>query len=105
MVGHITELVPSDGFCAETARGITVLRTAFGGIAVSTMHTIAGAIMGVRATKGLSAVRWGVAGKMVWAWILPIPASALAAASTYVIFARCAHTRWLALMGFLEKSM
>jgi PiT family inorganic phosphate transporter len=86
MGSRITKLLPSDGFCAETAGGITLLFTAFGGIAVSTTHTIAGAIMGVGATKRLSAVRWGIAGRMVWAWILTVPASALVAALTYVIF-------------------
>jgi inorganic phosphate transporter, PiT family len=76
MGSKITRLTPVDGFCAETAGGLTLLLTAFGGIAVSTTHTIAGAIMGVGATKRLSAVRWGVAGTMIWAWILTIPASA-----------------------------
>ncbi len=83
MGSKITKLRPSDGFCAETAGGLTLLVTAFGGIAVSTTHTIAGAIMGVGATKRLSAVRWGIAGKMVWAWILTIPASAVVAAVAY----------------------
>ena len=85
MGSKITKLRPSDGFCAETAGGLTLLVTAFGGIAVSTTHTIAGAIMGVGATKRLSAVRWGIAGKMVWAWILTIPASAAVAALSYFI--------------------
>ena len=85
MGSRITKLTPSDGFCAETAGGITLLLTAFGGIAVSTTHTIAGAIMGVGATKRLSAVRWGVAGTMIWAWILTIPLSALVAAGGYII--------------------
>jgi PiT family inorganic phosphate transporter len=62
-----------------------LLLTAFGGIAVSTTHTIAGAIMGVGATKRLSAVRWGIAGAMIWAWILTIPASALVAALAYFL--------------------
>jgi PiT family inorganic phosphate transporter len=79
----ITKLQPSDGFCAETAGGLTLLLTAFSGIAVSTTHTIAGAIMGVGATKRFSAVRWGIAGTMVWAWILTIPLSALIAAGAY----------------------
>jgi len=83
MGSKITKLRPSDGFCAETAGGITLLMTAFFGIAVSTTHTIAGAIMGVGATKRLSAVRWGVAGTMIWAWIITIPASALIAACCY----------------------
>ena len=85
MGSKITKLKPSDGFCAETAGGITLLITAFSGIAVSTTHTIAGAIMGVGATKRFSAVRWGVAGTMVWAWILTIPASALVAAGAYAL--------------------
>ena len=83
MGSKITKLKPSDGFCAETAGGITLLITAFGGIAVSTTHTIGGAIMGVGATKRLSAVRWGIAGTMIWAWIITIPASALVAAGSY----------------------
>jgi inorganic phosphate transporter, PiT family len=85
MGSKITKLKPSDGFCAETAGGITLLLTAFGGIAVSTTHTIAGAIMGVGATKRLSAVRWGVAGKLIWAWIITIPASALVAWISYLV--------------------
>jgi inorganic phosphate transporter, PiT family len=83
MGSKITKLQPSDGFCAETAGGLTLLLTAFSGIAVSTTHTIAGAIMGVGATKRFSAVRWGIAGRMVWAWILTIPLSAIVAAGTY----------------------
>jgi len=83
MGSKITRLRPSDGFCAETAGGITLLLTAYWGIAVSTTHTIAGAIMGVGATKRLSAVRWGVAGRMIWAWVFTIPASAVIAAFAY----------------------
>jgi len=83
MGSKITKLKPSDGFCAESAGGITLLLTAYFGIAVSTTHTIAGAIMGVGATKRLSAVRWGIAGTMLWAWILTIPASAAVAAACY----------------------
>jgi PiT family inorganic phosphate transporter len=85
MGSKITKLKPSDGFCAETAGGITLLVTAFGGIAVSTTHTIAGAIMGVGATKRLSAVRWGIAGTMIWAWILTIPASGVVAGFSYLL--------------------
>ncbi len=85
MGSKITKLRPSDGFCAETAGGLTLLLTAFGGIAVSTTHTIAGAIMGVGATKRLSAVRWGIAGTMIWAWILTIPASAIVAAIAFYL--------------------
>ena len=81
----ITKLKPSDGFCAETSGGITLLVTAFWGISVSTTHTITGAIMGVGATKRLSAVRWGVAQSIVIAWVLTIPLSAAVAAVTYWI--------------------
>jgi PiT family inorganic phosphate transporter len=68
----ITKLKPSGGFCAETAGAITLLVTAFGGIVVSTTHTISGAIMGVGATKRFSAVRWGLAGSIIIAWIITI---------------------------------
>jgi PiT family inorganic phosphate transporter len=81
----ITKLKPSDGFCAETAGGIKLLVTAFWGISVSTTHTITGAIMGVGATKRLSAVRWGVARSIVVAWILTIPLSAAVSALIYWI--------------------
>ncbi len=83
----ITKLKPSGGFCAETAGGITLLITAWGGIPVSTTHTITGAIMGVGATKRLSGVRWGVAGNIILAWIITIPASALVGAVSYRIIA------------------
>jgi PiT family inorganic phosphate transporter len=79
----ITKLKPSGGFCAETAGGITLLLTALSGIAVSTTHTITGAIMGVGATKRLTAVRWGLAGRIVVAWILTIPCAAIVAALSY----------------------
>ncbi|MBI5020741.1 MAG: inorganic phosphate transporter [Ignavibacteriales bacterium] len=81
----ITKLKPSGGFCAETAGGITLLITAWGGIPVSTTHTITGAIMGVGATKRLSGVRWGLAGNIIIAWILTIPASAMVGAIAYEI--------------------
>ena len=80
---RVTKLKPASGFCAETAGGITLLLTAFFGIAVSTTHTITGAIMGVGATKILSAVRWGLAGNIIMAWIVTIPASALVGAISY----------------------
>lgn len=73
----ITKLKPSGGFAAEASGAITLLVTAFYGISVSTTHVISGAIMGVGATKRASAVRWGVAGNIVIAWILTIPASAV----------------------------
>jgi PiT family inorganic phosphate transporter len=81
----VTKLKPSGGFCAETAGGITLLITALSGIAVSTTHTITGAIMGVGATKRLTAVRWGLAGRIVVAWILTIPCAAIVAALSYEI--------------------
>ncbi|MEK7670970.1 MAG: inorganic phosphate transporter, partial [Bacteroidota bacterium] len=81
----LTHLRPIGGFCAEGAAASMLLFTAASGIPVSTTHTIAGAIMGVGATKRLSAVRWGIAGKIVWAWILTIPASAVVAAMTYLL--------------------
>jgi PiT family inorganic phosphate transporter len=81
----VTKLKPSGGFCAETAGGITLLMTALSGIAVSTTHTITGAIMGVGATRRLTAVRWGLAGKIVTAWVLTIPCSAVVAAASYEI--------------------
>lgn len=79
----LTHLQPMGGFCAETAGASMLLGTALAGIPVSTTHTIAGAIIGVGSTRRLSAVRWGIAGKMVWAWILTIPTSAAVAAMTY----------------------
>jgi inorganic phosphate transporter, PiT family len=79
----ITKLKPSGGFAAETSGAITLLVTAFSGIAVSTTHVISGAIMGVGATRRASAVRWGVAGNIVIAWILTIPASAAVGALMY----------------------
>jgi len=75
MGSKITKLKPVGGFCAETAGAVTLFGTALAGIPVSTTHTITGAIVGVGATNRLSAVRWGVARRIVWAWILTIPAS------------------------------
>jgi PiT family inorganic phosphate transporter len=83
---RITKLRPVGGFCAETAGAITLLGTALAGIPVSTTQTISGSIMGVGAIQRLSAVRWGVAGRILWAWILTIPASALVAASAWALF-------------------
>ena len=76
----ITKLKPVGGFCAETGGAITLFVATALGIPVSTTHTITGAIVGVGATKKLSAVRWGVAGSIVWAWVLTIPCSAAVAA-------------------------
>lgn len=84
---RITKLRPVNGFCAETGGAISImLATAFG-IPVSTTHTITGSIVGVGATQRLSAVRWGVATRIVWAWILTIPASATLAAVFYWLLA------------------
>ena len=85
MGSKITKLKPVGGFCAETAGAVTLFGTALAGIPVSTTHTITGAIIGVGATNRLSAVRWGVATRIVWAWVLTIPASAGVAALTYWI--------------------
>ena len=83
MGSKITKLKPVGGFCAETAGAITLFGTALAGIPVSTTHTITGAIVGVGTTHRLSAVRWGVASRIVWAWILTIPCSAFMAALTW----------------------
>jgi PiT family inorganic phosphate transporter len=80
---RLTKLRPIGGFCAETAGAVMLLGTAVGGIPVSTTHTITGSIMGVGATQRFSAVRWGIAGQIVWAWILTIPLSALIAAAVW----------------------
>jgi PiT family inorganic phosphate transporter len=82
---RITKLKPVGGFCAETAGAATLIFTAVAGIPVSTTHTITGAIAGVGATTRLSAVRWGVARQIVWAWILTIPLSAAIAAASFVL--------------------
>jgi len=81
----ITKLKPVDGFCAETGGAITLFLATALGIPVSTTHTITGAIVGVGASKRLSAVRWGVAGTIVWAWVLTIPCSALIAAVSWYL--------------------
>jgi len=79
----ITKLQPMGGFCAETAAAMSIIGASVAGIPVSTTHTITGAIMGVGATKRLSAVRWGVAGNIIWAWILTIPISGVLSAGIY----------------------
>ena len=84
----ITKLKPVGGFCAETAGALTLFGTALAGIPVSTTHTITGAIVGVGAVHRLSAVRWGVAGRIIWAWIFTIPASAVIAGVTCAIMNR-----------------
>ena len=84
---RITKLRPVGGFCAETGGAIAIMVATHFGIPVSTTHTITGAIVGVGATQRLSAVRWGLAGRIVWAWIVTIPASAIMAAISYWILA------------------
>ena len=84
----VTKLRPMDGFCAEIGAAITLTVSSAFGIPVSTTHTITGAITGVGSLKRLSAVRWGVAGKIVWAWILTIPCSAAISALAYVLTRR-----------------
>jgi len=80
---RITKLQPIGGFSAETAAACSIIGASIAGIPVSTTHTITGAIVGVGATHRLSAVRWGVAGNIIWAWILTIPASAVISAVIY----------------------
>jgi PiT family inorganic phosphate transporter len=86
----ITKLKPVGGFCAETGGALTLFLATALGIPVSTTHTLTGAIVGVGSAQRASAVRWGVAGNIVWAWIFTIPASAFVAAIAY----------WLSLQLF-----
>jgi len=85
MGSRITKLRPFGGFCAETAGGISILIASQLGVPVSTTHTITGAIVGVGAAQRVSAVRWGVATRIVWAWILTIPMAAAIAAVSYLL--------------------
>ncbi len=87
MGSKITKLQPVGGFAAETAGAISLFTATNLGVPVSTTHTITGAIIGVGSIRRLSAVRWGVAGRIVWAWVLTIPMSAFIAAITYYIVA------------------
>jgi PiT family inorganic phosphate transporter len=88
MGSRITKLRPVNGFCAETGAALVILSASSLGIPVSTTHTITGTIVGVGATNRLSAVRWGVARRIVWAWILTIPASAIISWVLYLVLAR-----------------
>jgi PiT family inorganic phosphate transporter len=83
MGSKITKLQPVGGFAAETAGAVSLFTSSYFGIPVSTTHTITGAIVGVGSTRRLSAVRWGVAGRIVWAWVLTIPASASIASAAF----------------------
>jgi PiT family inorganic phosphate transporter len=91
MGSRITRLRPVGGFCAETGGAFAILLATRLGIPVSTTHTITGAIVGVGATHRLSAVRWGIAGRIVWAWVLTIPAAGTMAAIAYFILSRIVH--------------
>jgi PiT family inorganic phosphate transporter len=88
MGSKITKLQPFGGFCAETSGALTLVGATLSGIPVSTTHTIAGAIVGVGATRRLSAVKWGVAGRIVWAWVLTIPLAATMSALSYFLLHR-----------------
>jgi PiT family inorganic phosphate transporter len=81
----LTKLKPVNGFCAETAGAITLFAVTHAGIPVSTTHTIAGAIVGIGATNKLSAVKWGIAMRIVWTWLLTIPFSGLVAAGCFYL--------------------
>lgn len=87
MGSRITKLKPVGGFCAEGAGAMSIIMATYLGIPVSTTHTITGAIVGVGATNRLSAVRWGLAGRIVWAWVLTIPAAGIIAAVCYYLLA------------------
>jgi PiT family inorganic phosphate transporter len=83
----ITKLTPMGGFAAETGAAIAIFTATHFGVGISTTHTITGAIVGVGATRRLSAVRWGVAGQIVWAWLLTIPAAAAIGSGLYFLIA------------------
>jgi inorganic phosphate transporter, PiT family len=85
MGSKITKLKPVGGFCAESAAALTLAYVTLTGTPVSTTHTITGAIVGVGATRRLSAVKWGVAGRIVWAWVLTIPAAGAIAAISFIL--------------------
>ena len=82
----IVKLQPVQGFCAETAGALMLYGATWAGIPVSTTHTITGSIVGVGATLGTRAVKWGIAGQLIWAWVLTIPCSALIAMAAAEIF-------------------
>ena len=86
MGAKITKLQPIGGFAAETGAALAIYAATALGVGISTTHTITGAIIGVGSSRRLSAVRWGVAQQILWAWVLTIPASALIGGATYEIF-------------------
>jgi PiT family inorganic phosphate transporter len=85
MGSRITKLRPVSGFCAETGGALAITLASHYGIPVSTTHTITGSIVGVGATQRVNAVRWGIARRIVWAWLVTIPASGLMAAISYYV--------------------
>lgn len=91
MGSKITKLNPFGGFCAESGAALTLFATAYAGIPVSTTHTITGSIVGYGSMRRFSAVRWGVAGRIVWAWVLTIPVAASIGAVTYLVVSRIAQ--------------
>jgi PiT family inorganic phosphate transporter len=82
---RITKLAPVGGFCAETSGAITLFLATALGVPVSTTHTITGSIVGTGSVRKFSAIRWGVAGRIVWAWVLTVPGAAAISAATYAI--------------------
>ena len=94
MGARLTKLKPVQGFCAESAAAVLLFGTAHAGIPVSTTHTVTGSIMGVGAVKRWKAVRWGVATRIVWAWVLTIPCSAAVSGLTYAILKLLGVVRW-----------
>jgi PiT family inorganic phosphate transporter len=82
----VAKLKPIDGFCAETSAAVMLFTSSAFGIPVSTTHTITGAIMGVGSLRRASAVKWGVVGRIVWAWVLTIPCAAIISALAYSVF-------------------
>jgi PiT family inorganic phosphate transporter len=85
MGSRITKLRPVNGFCAETGGALAITIASHFGIPVSTTHTITGSIVGVGATNRVSAVRWGIARRIVWAWLVTIPASAIMSGLAYLV--------------------
>ncbi len=96
---RLTKLRPPQGFCAETSAALVLFGTAHAGIPVSTTHAVTGAIMGVGAVRRWKAVRWGVAKRIVYAWILTIPAAAIASGLVYMLFDLLGLVRWAERVG------
>ena len=105
MGSKITRLQPSGGVAAESAAAATLFFTSAAGIPVSTTHTITGAIVGVGAARRLSAVRWGVAGRVVWAWVLTIPGAFAISFVTFAARGAPCHERHAERMFFLLAAL